>query len=496
MSRQTAYVTYPDAVVFAEPREGRTRGKTAVQHLIWGDEVVVETPRGAWRQVIGRRVKGWLHESFLQPEPLLEVNFVDIGQGDGCILGTPAGEQILIDAGERDNMFRFLRWRFRGFRDEYRFKAAILTHPDQDHYYGFRQFFEHENVFFDTVYHSGIVERKGDDPLGATWTESATGRKYLAELVRDMDQLRAITDDPEKVGRRRYPSLLKTAVDSGRVGNIRALWADDAYLPGFEPDQPVVIQVLAPVVETPPGAGGKPCLRWFDDVGKTKNGHSVVLRLTYGKVSMLLGGDLNIPAEHYLLHRYTGLDVPAHGAVAEDELVAAAQATFGCDIAKACHHGSADFSEVWLRSVNAVATVISSGDNESHSHPRPDTLGALGRYGRGVRPLIFSTELARSAKENIKRPFELQRRLLDLQKAITEASTEDERDNAQDEFKTAVRQLERSVAVYGMITLRTDGRRVLFAQKLEKPRSKSSKWDLYPLEPGADGRLRFRSKHH
>ena len=40
----------------------------------------------------------------------------------------------------------------------------------------------------------------------------------------------------------------------------------------------------------------------------------------------------------------------------------------------------------------------------------------------------------------------------------------------------------RVISVYGMICLRTDGERVLFAQKLESPRSPGQKWDLYLLE--------------
>jgi hypothetical protein len=45
-----------------------------------------------------------------------------------------------------------------------------------------------------------------------------------------------------------------------------------------------------------------------------------------------------------------------------------------------------------------------------------------------------------------------------------------------------------------MICLRTDGHRVLFAQKLERPRSKAQKWDLHRLELGPDGRLRYVSE--
>ena len=39
-----------------------------------------------------------------------------------------------------------------------------------------------------------------------------------------------------------------------------------------------------------------------------------------------------------------------------------------------------------------------------------------------------------------------------------------------------------NVAKYGMITVRTDGERVIIAQKLEKKRSPGQKWDLYELK--------------
>ena len=41
--------------------------------------------------------------------------------------------------------------------------------------------------------------------------------------------------------------------------------------------------------------------------------------------------------------------------------------------------------------------------------------------------------------------------------------------------------LGRSVVVCGMNCLRTNGRQVLFAEKLEKPASQGAKWDLHLL---------------
>jgi len=100
--------------------------------------------------------------------------------------------------------------------------------------------------------------------------------------------------------------------------------------------------------------------------------------LKYGDLRVLLGGDLDTEAEEYLISKYPN-DNP-----------------FRVDVAKACHHGSSEFSIDFLKKVKLYATVISSGDNENYSHPGADALGCVGRYTRSERPLVFSTELARS----------------------------------------------------------------------------------------------------
>jgi hypothetical protein len=71
------------------------------------------------------------------------------------------------------------------------------------------------------------------------------------------------------------------------------------------------------------------------------------------------------------------------------------------------------------------------------SHPRADALGGAGRHSRGERPLVFSTELARSNR-----------------------SADD--------------------IHYGLINLRTDGDQMMLAQMLEKRRG-TDLWDAYVL---------------
>jgi beta-lactamase superfamily II metal-dependent hydrolase len=480
---------YPSAVVYATP--GDTRKKNAIQHCIWGDWITtLGPPEGEWVPVRARLENGWVHQDDLQEERLLELNFVDVGQGDGCFIVTPKDKWIIVDAGEGDNMFRFLRWRFRGFKQKFTFESAIITHSDQDHYGGFSPLFKEPNVLFQTIYHNGIVERAGNDLFGPTKKVGRT--KYLTDVVKDHQALKRVLGDPQKRGQKEYANLLWDISESGRAKDIRMLCSEDGFLPGYEVNKDLSIRVLGPVTES--GPNGERWLRWFESESKTKNGHSIVFQMRYRNVTLLLGGDLNIPSEKYLLGYHSGLNPEPKTAADEAFLLQVARRTFESDLVKACHHGSGDFMELYLQAINPLATVISSGDNESYSHPRPDALGATGRYSRGPRPLIFSTELARSAKENIKHPYLLQQQIKDLFKQLAAAQTEAEKKAIEKKLTSLVSQLERSIAIYGMINLRTDGKRVVFAQKLEQPRSNAEKWDVHQLEPGPDGRLRYVSE--
>ena len=482
----TAFAAYPSAFVYDSPDD-----RDPIDHLLWGDFVRFLGPQqGEWAEVRVRGKNGWMRREETQEQRLLEVNFVDIGQGDGCFIVTPDDKFILVDAGEADNMVRFLRWRFNMRNNPDRpvpVQHAVISHPDSDHYYGFKQLFGDALFRFETVFHNGIVERVGDESLGPK--RKVGENTYLTDVIEDLAQLGTIIDDPDMVGRKWYPNLLKAAAEGGRVDDIRMLCTEDEFLPGYEEDKELVIRVLAPVPEDNP-EGGR-LLRWFNGVGETKNGHSVVLKLEYRGVKILLGGDLNTPAEEHLLRHYTGLDPRPAAPQEEQELIDEARKVFEADVAKACHHGSADFTDLFLRAVNPTATIVSSGDNEPHAHPRPDALGAFGKSGRGNRPLIFSTELARSVTQTATPSLEIRDK-------ITRFSVL--RDKEEDEDKRAVLEAEiqrlqdenreRIVTVYGMINVRTDGERVVLAQKLEQRGSGGREWDIHLLEPNADGHLR------
>ncbi|HEY7875380.1 MAG TPA: MBL fold metallo-hydrolase [Actinomycetota bacterium] len=478
------FAGYTCPFVFDEPS-----GKK-IQHLLWGDFVGLLGPvDGEWSKVRARGETGWMKTEELQKNRLLELNFVDVGQGDGCFIVTPGDKPLLIDAGIGDNMERFLSWRYNLRRNPGRsitFDAAIITHPDADHYKGFSNLVRSRQFKFKAIYHNGIVERKGDNRLGPE--DEVGGVTCLTELAHDEAELRRVLEESD-FGEMPYPNLLKEALDDG-PDVIKMLSSRDGHLPGYEDLDGLSIEVWGPVPEE--GAGF--ALRTLGDDGKTKNGHSVCLRFVYRNVKIAMGGDLNGPAETYLLNHYSEGDVEELAGEERARALDRARERLEADVAKSCHHGSADFTTSFLRAVNATATIVSSGDDEPFAHPRPDALGALGKFGRGDRPLILSTELARSSKENIKRPFELRKEIEDLFDEREQVTDDLQRKALTEKIHVALAQIERSIAVYGLINVRTDGERVVLAQKLEKPAPGGKKWDLHRLEPDAAGDLRYVTK--
>jgi hypothetical protein len=284
--------------------------------------------------------------------------------------------------------------------------------------------------------------------------------------------------------------MLKRALASNRVKNIKMLSKSDGYLPGYEAGKALNIRVLGPVIE--PDAQNKPRLRWFGDAGKTKNGHSIIIMLKYKNVRAFLGGDLNSESENFLLEHYTGSTLPPDAEINE-KTIKEARKYFESDVCKSCHHGSSDFTSLLLKAINPIATVISSGDNEPYSHPRADALGTIGKFSRGGRPLIFSTELARSPNENIKSTRELKEELEKTE--IKDTMSEEKKKKTREARNDLINKIGRSIAVYGAINVRTDGNDVMIAQKIEKPLRKDKEWDIYMLKRQADGELQYQSKY-
>ncbi len=246
------------------------------------------------------------------------------------------------------------------------------------------------------------------------------------------------------------------------------------YLDDFAPsdtDSVVNIRVLGPIEGT---VEGKPGLaRFTGGTSKNTNGHSVILRLDHGERRLLLTGDLNTASMKLLMDTYDTEFGPE----------------FRCDVAKGCHHGSHDVSFDFLDGLRPVATVISSGDAETHDHPRPTIVAASAITGRRlvqsdslVCPLVYMTEVARSAayaKVSKMKEFQDPQPEVDTKppKAKIVHNEKDEMarfrlylGSSQDGPADWPR-IDRCLVVngirYGLVNVRTDGERLFFAQMEE-----------------------------
>lgn len=380
-------------------------GSSDILHLLWGDRVEVLSAGGSRSKVRARGKTGYVEKTALGDTSLLEVYFIDVGQGDGILIRTPDHRHIMIDGGYKrksqptgKNAADFVDWKF--FKDygqdEIHLDVMMASHNDADHYGGLWDLLsvdqsnelDAQSVRVDAFYHAGIAWwKKG---TGRWLGETTSDGDYFVQLMTNRAQVvAALATGANPALQGEWAKLLQavseTRTAGGGVTPIRRLSHTDRFIPGFDGSNGGLgVRVLAPVEFE---VDGRPGIRRVgaQDSWNT-NGNSLLLRLDYGRTRILLTGDLNSRSQKLLLEDYTG-----------------DRQEFQCDVAKACHHGSDDVSYEFLAAMYPAVTIISSGDNEGHDHPRPGIVAASATAGylsirddRIVTPLIYSTELARS----------------------------------------------------------------------------------------------------
>lgn len=504
-------------------RESETGGRFSVSKgkgagsLIWGDRVRIVGGDATADDIVRIEARGreaFIRSRHLGGAPLLEVYVIDVGQGDGLLIVTPEGHNLMIDGGNLrkvqnggKNAADFVDWKFskdycrradRADPDKriVKLDAMIATHNDQDHFGGLLDLLDIETsenrseldcsqVRVDAIYHAGLSwwwkkgsgDKKNDRTLAARegyFKKLIGDRASCARAVAKLDAPDADTLSGS------WGRFIRAATQTRRASGEdapalieRLSSTTHDWLPGFDDQRrhsAVAIRVLGPVAEGTPDA---PKLKVFPDGdSKNTNGHSALLRLDYGDRRILLTGDLNTHAQRYLMERY--------GDDFEKE--------FGCDVAKGCHHGSNDVSYKFLLGMQTVATVISSGDAETHDHPRPAIVAASAVAGRKllsedgeelICPLVFMTEVARSygigpiasleefgeaqpaySARRPKEPLKQHKTLAEKSRfrALLASAPKKPREWPRLDKVMAVKDL-----VYGLVNVRTDGETLFFA---------------------------------
>ncbi len=492
----------------SSPKKGR-KGT-----YIWGDRVRILENKPSVKRVSARGKEYWIHDRHLGGETLLEVYVIDVGQGDGLFVVTPDGHNIMVDGGNTrsfqnggKNAADFVDWKF--YKDYVSFNnrkdpnktkieldAMIATHNDIDHFGGLSDLIDQDDkakaeldckeVTSESIYHAGLSWwYDGKDSKGRTKRSLGTSiNGYYTKLINNRNSAInsvAKLDNPDKnTLNGSWGQFIKAATKlkqkSGSPSIIRRLSSSTHdFLPGFEPgNNECTIRVLGPIDND---INGKSGLKQFPDgTSKNTNGHSIILRFDYGDRRILLTGDLNTHSQNHIMDHYSTEFVKE----------------FQSDVAKGCHHGSHDVSYRFLEGLRPLCTVISSGDAETHDHPRPTIIAASAITGRRlidlktdrlICPLIYITEISRSVTiasiDSLKEYSERQEPYVSKKPSGAKRvyNTENEMScfrlflgsNQTSPFQWP--RLDKAKIVrglrYGLINIRTDGKKLFFAQMEE-----------------------------
>lgn len=227
--------------------------------------------------------------------------FLDVGQADAALLTLPNGRHMLIDGGNNNDGTLICDYLQEQGIDTIDY--LIATHPHEDHIGGL------DTVIEELEIGSIYAPRLADDDIPTTRTYE--------------DFLEAISDKGYKLhGAKAGDYLLK--------------------------EEDVAVQVLSPAVES------------YEEL----NNYSVVLRITYGRTSMLLAGDAETLCEEEMLDE--GYELQS-------------------DLLKVGHHGSHSSSSAdFIEAVAPSYAVISCGEDNTYGHPHAETLETLEAAGAQV----------------------------------------------------------------------------------------------------------------
>ena len=280
----------------------------------------------------------------------LSVHFVDVGQGDACIIELPDDKKMIIDGGkdkEKDKLLTYIDEVIDPddkMKDaQYGFDYAILTHSDEDHCGGLDDVI---NEYGARVFYRPNEEatyKNYSDPGKNDFLNGYTQKNTLAYM-------RAI--DAGYKGERAY------------ITNAKSDIADVIRPEGIEEDSPYYYELT---FYTP-----------IRNSYKDFNDYSPVMILSYQGKSIALSGDAEKVAEAEFVE----------SAKTQEGKYSVFTDDYTVDVIKLGHHGSrTSSSEAYLNTLTTEASrggvlaVISCGFGNSYSHPHTETLDRLNAMG-------------------------------------------------------------------------------------------------------------------
>lgn len=281
----------------------------------------------------------------------LNVHFVDVGQGDACIVELPDGKKMIIDGGEKDAKDALLGYIDENITDKdgnkiTYFDYAILTHTDSDH--------------------CGSLDDVLNKYPAKNFYRPNVKCNYKDYVDPDASLL---TSDCVSKGTAAYKDVIAAASKGkNKFGDEYKV-----YINSFE---------LDPIVpDAKPGADGYYSLSFYgpnSNSYKDWNNYSPIMILEYEGIKIALTGDCEKEGEAEF----------AEKAKAREGKFSVFDDNYSVDVIKAGHHGSrTSTGEAFVEAVTTAESrpntliVISCGLNNKYKHPHTEKLEQFKKDG-------------------------------------------------------------------------------------------------------------------
>ena len=281
----------------------------------------------------------------------LNVHFVDVGQGDACIVELPDGKKMIIDGGEKDAKDALLGYIDENITDKdgnkiTYFDYAILTHTDSDH--------------------CGSLDDVLNKYPAKNFYRPNVKCNYKDYVDPDASLL---TSDCVSKGTAAYKDVIAAASKGkNKFGDEYKV-----YINSFE---------LDPIVpDAKPGDDGYYSLSFYgpnSNSYKDWNNYSPIMILEYEGIKIALTGDCEKEGEAEF----------AEKAKAREGKFSVFDDNYSVDVIKAGHHGSrTSTGEAFVEAVTTAESrpntliVISCGLNNKYKHPHTEKLEQFKKDG-------------------------------------------------------------------------------------------------------------------
>ncbi len=287
-------------------------------------------------------------------EDLLQVHFLNIGQGDAIYIVAPNKNSMLIDSGPQNEKVISEIQKFKSMFDR-RLDVLLTTHADADHIGSMKKVIE--KFQYQIFAYSGLSsDTKLFEDLMGVVSENADAKNITltAGMSIVLDEKRNIRFDvlfPDfDYQIEAYQECTKREKDKFENKKIK-----DSKKAGAKPKPQKDI-----------------CLKYLST---ETNLNSVVGKLSYGSTSFMLTGDAPMEVEKFIIQKYKTETENKNG------LAKVRPNPLHADVLKLGHHGSkTSTSPEFLEAVLPSFAIVSAGKDNRYSHPHKKVLDTIDSF--------------------------------------------------------------------------------------------------------------------